>query len=341
MNYSTLPLRRVLALLLLVLPILALLAPTPAAAQIALPPVYMTLPYMQPPGASSYSCVRTYNGENACRITSGPLVGWSGLTVADPNTGGTKGVVLGPQGQKLICLFIPNGIGGMIPLCRPTQPIVSRTPEPSFPTNQQPAQTEPPAGTESGAVTNVRLTREVNSWTLPVTLNGTTTHTFVLDTGADTVRLPMSIAAELIRNGSLAQDDLHPIGSTILANGSSVPTQGFLLRSITVGGVTVRNVPCSVDSGGGDALLGGSFLQNFKIVKIDYQRGVLTLGDPVGPVTLASLPASMSSQDRERAETYCSAIFAPSGDPGMRAVFLTYDRCVAERMSDFARMRNP
>ena len=272
MNHRTFPLCHTGALPLLILPVLALLAASPAAAQVIFPPVYPTLPYMQPPGSSSYSCAKTFSGGNACRITSGPLTGWSGLTVPDPATGGTKGLVLGPQGQELFCQFIPNGWGGLIPHCQPTQPTISGTPEPTFPMNPRPA----PTGRQ--AATEVPLRRDLHGmWTLPATLNATTTLRFTLDSGATNVVIPRRVAAKMMLDGSLTQADFVGNGSATLADGSRIPNKHVILRTITVGGVTVRNVVCSVGPEGSSLLLGESWLHKFRSVSIDNARGVLRL----------------------------------------------------------------
>ena len=134
-----------------------------------------------------------------------------------------------------------------------------------------------PAKVPDAGTIEVPLERLGGAFVLPATLNGTTTLTFLLDSGATDVVLPKSIAAELAQNGSLAPQDYVGDGVGVLADGSAVPESHFLLHSITVGGQTVTNVECSVGADGGPALLGQSFLQRFPSWSVDNARGVLVL----------------------------------------------------------------
>jgi clan AA aspartic protease (TIGR02281 family) len=102
---------------------------------------------------------------------------------------------------------------------------------------------------------------------------------FLVDSGATGVTLPQPVADRLFRAGALSVGDFKTTVETTLADGSHRTTQGYLLRAITVGGITVRNVPAFV-GGNGDPLLGLSFLSRLSSWSIDNKRNMLVMGPP-------------------------------------------------------------
>jgi hypothetical protein len=58
---------------------------------------------------------------------------------------------------------------------------------------------------------------------------------------------------------------------------STVPSQTFVIRTLTVGDRVIENVTGSVNDAQGSLLLDQSFLARFKTVSFDYGRQVLTL----------------------------------------------------------------
>lgn len=96
---------------------------------------------------------------------------------------------------------------------------------------------------------------------------------FLVDSGADLVTIPSSIAAPLVN-----QADFVGYATFVMADGSRRKEPIVRLRSLTVGGITLANVECAV-SGGSDALLGQSFLRRVGGFSIDYHRSVLELGE--------------------------------------------------------------
>ena len=94
---------------------------------------------------------------------------------------------------------------------------------------------------------------------------------FLLDSGADLVTIPRSLAARLV------SEDFISYATFVTADGSKHKSPIVRLRSLTVGGITLANVECVI-SGGSDALLGQSFLKKLDAFSIDYQRNVLKLG---------------------------------------------------------------
>lgn len=95
--------------------------------------------------------------------------------------------------------------------------------------------------------------------------------TFLLDTGATSVALPLDLARRL-------QLPLRPGGMSTTANGL-VQTWSTRLASVNLGGLTARNVRAVVmpNMPGGEVLLGMNYLKRFEMI----QRGqTLTLRVP-------------------------------------------------------------
>ena len=63
----------------------------------------------------------------------------------------------------------------------------------------------------------------------------------------------------------------------VLADGSTVPTSTFVIRSLKVGDILIENVTGSVSPAAGSLLLGQSFLQRFKSWSMDNNKHVLVL----------------------------------------------------------------
>ncbi|KAA6185406.1 TIGR02281 family clan AA aspartic protease [Thiohalocapsa marina] len=95
--------------------------------------------------------------------------------------------------------------------------------------------------------------------------------TFMVDTGATAVALPMDLARRL-------QLPLRPGGMSKTANGL-VQTWSTRLDSVSVGGLTARNVRAVVmpNMPGDEVLLGMSYLRRFEMIQ---RGGTLTLRVP-------------------------------------------------------------
>lgn len=95
---------------------------------------------------------------------------------------------------------------------------------------------------------------------------------FEVDTGADTVYLPWSIASSIVPVGAVR-------GTTEdgVAGGAPLKVLKVRLASITLGGHTVYNVEAQIGPGG-DALLGQTFFRHFASETINNTRHTLLLG---------------------------------------------------------------
>jgi len=146
-------------------------------------------------------------------------------------------------------------------------------PPPSTPPNAAlPEQS--PAG--SGA-TVVPMAAEGGTFVVPVRINDQITLKFVIDSGASDVTVPADVVMTLLRTGTITDADFLGTQKYRMADGSTVPSQQFVIRSLKVGDRILNDVTGSIAPVEGSLLLGQSFLHRFKSWSIDNQRGALIL----------------------------------------------------------------
>jgi predicted aspartyl protease len=150
------------------------------------------------------------------------------------------------------------------------------------PTQERKTQGETGIGVPNYQSTNIRaetiaLRPYRGTFTVPVLINEQLTLNFVIDSGAADVSIPADVVLTLIRTGTLTSGDF--LGRQIyrLADGSTVPSQTFRIKSLKVGSVVLENVTGSIASVEGSLLLGQSFLSRFKSWAIDNREHVLRL----------------------------------------------------------------
>ena len=130
-------------------------------------------------------------------------------------------------------------------------------------------------GPQASAI--IPLQNEGGVLVVPVTINNTLQLEFVLDSGAADVSIPADVVMTLVRSKTLTESDF--IGQQVyrLADGSTVPSQTFRIRSLKVGDLEIQNVTGSVADVKGSLLLGQSFLRRLGKWSIDNQRQVLVI----------------------------------------------------------------
>jgi clan AA aspartic protease (TIGR02281 family) len=137
-----------------------------------------------------------------------------------------------------------------------------------------------PVGGSSQAV--VPMVGDGGTFAVPVTINNQLTLKFVIDSGASDVSIPTDVVSTLVRTGTIADTDFLGSQTYKLADGSTVPSQRFLIRSLKVGNRTLENVTAGIAPVAGQLLLGQSFLKRFQSWSIDNGRSALILnGDPI------------------------------------------------------------
>ena len=110
-----------------------------------------------------------------------------------------------------------------------------------------------------------------------VTINSQITLKFVIDSGASDVSMPADVVLTLIRTETINKSDFIGKQNYQMADGSTAPSQRFIIRSLRVGDLILENVTGGIAPVEGQLLLGQSFLSRFKSWAIDNQRQVLIL----------------------------------------------------------------
>jgi clan AA aspartic protease (TIGR02281 family) len=113
--------------------------------------------------------------------------------------------------------------------------------------------------------------------TVPVEINDTMTLNFIIDSGASDVVVPADVFSTLKRTGTIKETDFTGLQTYVLADGKELQSQTFMIRTLRVGDLLVKNVAASVAPLEGSLLLGQSFLARFKLWSIDNEKKKLFL----------------------------------------------------------------
>ena len=135
--------------------------------------------------------------------------------------------------------------------------------------------TSNPSKTENQIL--IPLQRQGGVFVVPLRINKAITLNFTVDSGAADVSIPADVALILIRTGTLQDADLIGAETYKLADGSTVPSTTFRIRSITANKVEIENVKARFAPIAGQLLLGQSFLSRFKSWSIDNTKQALVL----------------------------------------------------------------
>jgi predicted aspartyl protease len=129
--------------------------------------------------------------------------------------------------------------------------IASRSPTGAGPTAA-------PLGTEE-----ISLKNDGGVYVVPVRINRAITLDFIVDSGASDVLIPADVAMTLARTGTIAKGDFIGEQQYRLGDGSTLKSERFILRELSVGSGVVQNVRASIGWVKGEPLLGQSFLARF------------------------------------------------------------------------------
>jgi hypothetical protein len=138
---------------------------------------------------------------------------------------------------------------------------------------------EAPVGQAVGASerTVVAMVPDGGTFAVPVTINDQLTLKFIVDSGAADVSIPADVVGTLVRTETITAGDFLGKQTYQMADGSTIPSQRFVIRTLKVGDKTLENVTGSIAPATGSLLLGQSFLSRFKLWSIDNQAGALIL----------------------------------------------------------------
>jgi surface antigen/predicted aspartyl protease len=143
---------------------------------------------------------------------------------------------------------------------------------PSRSTPRSAAQPSAPSG-----LTEVQLVQEAGTFRVPVLIDGVIELHFTVDSGASDVSIPADVVMTLLRTGTLKESDFLGTKTYVLADGSTVPSPTFRIRTLKVDDRIIENVIGAVADIKGSLLLGQSFLSKFNSWSIDNSRQVLLL----------------------------------------------------------------
>jgi clan AA aspartic protease (TIGR02281 family) len=121
----------------------------------------------------------------------------------------------------------------------------------------------------------IPLEKQGETYTVPVTINGTIKIKFTLDSGASDVLIPADTALTLVRSGTLVETDFIGSQTYSLADGSTLQSAKFMLRQMQVGNQILRDVVASVGPVTSTPLLGQSFLSRIGSWTLDNNRHML------------------------------------------------------------------
>ena len=112
---------------------------------------------------------------------------------------------------------------------------------------------------------------------VPVEINGAMTLDFIVDSGAAVVVVPEGVFSTLKHAGTIQEADLLGQEWFCQADGSTVKSDTFTIRSLKIGNIVIQNVKGSVTPSQGPLLLGQSFLKRFKSWSVDNSKHELFL----------------------------------------------------------------
>jgi uncharacterized protein len=167
-------------------------------------------------------------------------------------------------------VLLPRWVNSQEP---PTSEGETLTTTPSVPPTY--ASQEPPKGGVGETV--VSMNSDGGTFAVPVTINNQLTLKFIIDSGAADVSIPADVVLTLVRTETITEADFLGKETYRMADGSTVPSQRFVIRSLKVGDKTLENVVGSIAPVAGSLLLGQSFLSRFKSWSIDNQSHALIL----------------------------------------------------------------
>src|SRR5580698_10108120 len=100
----------------------------------------------------------------------------------------------------------------------------------------------PPANSGVGTGdTAVQMVSVGGTFKVPVTINGQLTLNFILDSGASDVSVPADVFMTLVRTGTITDTDFLDKQTYKLADGSTIPSQRFVIRTLKIGDKTLEN----------------------------------------------------------------------------------------------------
>ena len=113
---------------------------------------------------------------------------------------------------------------------------------------------------------------------VPVIINGVLKLFFIIDTGASETQISPDVFLTLYRSKTIDESDKLPGKEFVFADGSSAFSDRYMLRSVEIGGIEIKNVSVSISSSiEAPILLGQNLLSRLGNFRIDYNNKKLII----------------------------------------------------------------
>ena len=103
---------------------------------------------------------------------------------------------------------------------------------------------------------------------IPIKVNGISAIDFTFDTGASETTVTADIVSTMIRQKIISKDDFLPGKTYILADGSQLKSPRFMIKTLEIGGIVLKNIEAAISSSNAEPLLGQNVFKRFKSFKI-------------------------------------------------------------------------
>jgi aspartyl protease family protein len=124
--------------------------------------------------------------------------------------------------------------------------------------------------------TSVKMEKRNGVYSIPVTINGSEMY-FIFDTGAGMISISSVEATFLYKQGRLKDEDFVGKADFLDANGNISEDAIIVLKEVTIGNRTIRDIQASVVANAKAPLLfGQSALEKFGKISIDYNKGEIS-----------------------------------------------------------------
>jgi gag-polyprotein putative aspartyl protease len=102
--------------------------------------------------------------------------------------------------------------------------------------------------TQSSDTGETAMIRENGVLKVPILINGAISLKFVVDSGASDIQIPKDVFLTLIRAETIKESDFLPGKTFVMADGSKVKSDRFILSSLKIGETTLLDVEASIGS---------------------------------------------------------------------------------------------
>jgi predicted aspartyl protease len=126
-------------------------------------------------------------------------------------------------------------------------------------------------------VNRFQLNYENGVYKINLNINKSVSLDFILDSGASVVLIPEDVFSVLVRNGTILKSDILGYQNFTIADGTTSKKPVFRIKSLTIGNITVTDIEATIGELNSDLLLGQSFIQKFKSIKIDNSSNELVI----------------------------------------------------------------